>query len=344
MEWIVEEVPELKGYAVEWAEVGNYYLSRRNRLFHSADLKPPFDEIASIDAPVWKSLAANFRLAQRLLRFMVTNVRPLANGDLFVTFDKSVGIIRSGQFHSLTGLERPCRVLRSACAVDNSGDVYFGEYLANVERDEMRVYKYSPGTDHLQVVHVFPPRSIKHIHGIYFDAFTNALFCLTGDDEQECQILRTNDGFETVEVVGHGDETWRAVSMLFDRDHFYYGTDAEFRANHISKVMRESLERHILGEVNGTVFYSKRIGDDLFFTTTAENAPSQKENVAAVWQVDGHGKCSELIKFKKDRWHKALFMFGTIHFPAMSEDMTELYIHLVSVIGDNRCFCIRQTK
>jgi hypothetical protein len=342
MDWIVEEVPELKGYTVEWAEEGNYYLSRRNRLYRSADLKPPFDEIATIDAPAWKALAAHLRLAQRLLRFMVTNVLPLPNGELFVTFDKSVGVVRSGKYQALKGLERPCRVLRSACAVDSNRDVYFGEYLANVERGEMRIYKYSPGSDHLEVVHTFPPGSIKHIHGIYFDEFTNALFCLTGDDEQECQILRSVDGFKTVQVVGRGDETWRAVSMLFDRDHIYYGTDAEFSANHIYRVERETLVRQILGEVNGTVFYSKRIGDDLFFTTTAENAPAQKENVAAVWHVDGQGNCRELIKFKKDRWHKALFMFGTIHFPAISKNTTELYFHLVGVEGDNRSFRLRR--
>ena len=33
MKWTVEEVPELKGYTVEWAEPGNFYLSRRNVLF-----------------------------------------------------------------------------------------------------------------------------------------------------------------------------------------------------------------------------------------------------------------------------------------------------------------------
>jgi len=338
MEWIVQEVPELKGHTVEWAEPGNYYLSRRNRLYKSLDLKPPFAAVAAIDAPAWKSLAAHSRLGQRLLRFMVTNVRPLNNGDLFVTFDKAVGVIRSGRYIPLKGLIRPCRVLRSACAVDTSGDVYFGEYLANEMRGEMRVYKYSPGDDHLQAVYVFPPGSIKHIHGIYFDPKGNALYCLTGDDERECQILRTRDGFQTLEVVGHGDETWRAVSMLFDEHRIYYGTDAEFRSNHIYAAERDSFERKILGEVNGTVFYSKRIGGDLFFTTTAENAPAQKENVAAIWHVDSQGNCTELIKFKKDRWHKALFQFGTIHFPAMSDNMDHLYFHLVGVEGDNHTF------
>jgi hypothetical protein len=342
MDWIVEEVPELRGYTVEWAEEGNYYLSRRNRIFWSADLKPPFKPSAIIDAPALRGLAANFRLGQRLLRFMVTNLLPLNNGDLFVTFDKAVGIIRSGKYISLKGLIRPCRVLRGAVAPDENGDVFFGEYLANAERGEMRVYKYSPGNEELEVVHTFPPGSIRHVHGLYFDPETASVFCLTGDDERECKVLRSKDGCKTFETVGEGDESWRAVSILFDSEHFYYGTDAEFRENQIYQVDRQNLERKVLGEVSGTVFYSKRLGDDFFFTTTAENAPSQKENVAALWHVDRQGNCSELAKYPKDRWHKALFMFGTIHLPNMAGGCDHLYFHLVGVAGDNRCFRVRR--
>ena len=343
MKWIVESVPELKGYAVEWAEANNFYLSRRNILFHSENLKPPFKKVAAIDAPFWKRTASKVRLAQRLLRFMVTNVVPLSNGDLFVTFDKSVGIVRDGKYQELKGLVRPCRVLRSACAVDQNGDIFFGEYLANSERGEMRVYRYAVGADSLEVVYTFAPNSIKHIHGIYFDKFTKSLFCLTGDDEKECQILRSPNGFQTVEIVGWGDETWRAVSILFDEENLYYGTDAEFRANNIYKVNRRNLEKENLGEVNGTVFYSKQLGQNLFFTTTAENAPSQKENVAAVWNASRDGNISEIVKFKKDRWHPTLFQFGTIHFPNGPGDATDFYLHLVGVVGDNQTYRLLQS-
>ena len=51
MNWKVENVPELKGYTVEWAEKNNFYLSKRNVVFHSENLKPPFKKIAEIDAP-----------------------------------------------------------------------------------------------------------------------------------------------------------------------------------------------------------------------------------------------------------------------------------------------------
>jgi hypothetical protein len=41
---------------------------------------------------------------------------------------------------------------------------------------------------------------------------------LTGDAGSECRIMRTEDGFASVETVGEGDETWRAVSVLFDEN------------------------------------------------------------------------------------------------------------------------------
>ena len=39
MKWTVEKISELKGYTVEWAEKNNFYLSRRNEIFHSTTLQ-----------------------------------------------------------------------------------------------------------------------------------------------------------------------------------------------------------------------------------------------------------------------------------------------------------------
>jgi hypothetical protein len=344
MKYTIEERPELRGYTVEWAEPDNYYLSHRNRVFHSSDLVPPFTVVADIDAPLWKRVASRVRLAQRLIRFLVTNVIPLENGDIFVTFDRSVGIIRDGRYLALKGLKRPCRILRGACAVDKMGTVFFGEYLSNNERSEMRIYRYDPGSDSVRVAYTFAAGSIRHIHGIYFDEFSNSMFCLTGDRPSECRILQTFDGFETVKVVGEGDETWRAVSILFAKDALLYGTDAEYRSNQIFRIDRIADERTSVGEVNGTVFYSKKLGDDMFFATTAENAPAQSENVAAIWrQEETHG-LEELISFEKDRWNGTLFMFGLIHFPVVNRIDNELYFSVVGVQEDDRTYSIKRTQ
>jgi hypothetical protein len=342
MTWVVEPVPELRGYTVEWAGAGNHYLSRRNTLYSSATLTPPFTRLGVIPAPAWRRTVARVRLGQRLLRFMVTNVVPLASGELFVTFDRSVGVVREGTFSELEGLQRPCRVMRSACAIDNHGDLYFGEYLMNDARDEIRVYRYRPGSGRLEVAFTFPPGAVRHVHGVYFDVFTSALMCLTGDSDGECRVLRTDDGFKTVHTIGAGDETWRAVSMLFGGRAMFYGMDAEYRANHIYRLDRSTSERTSLAQVNGTVYYSKQIGDELFFTTSAENGPAQKASVAAIWRVSPEGVCSELATFQKDVWHGTLFQFGTIHFPYASVSNDALYFSVVGVKEDNQTFRIRR--
>ncbi len=344
MNWTTERVPELQGYTVEWAGDGSYFLSRRNVLFHSTDLTPPFTRVAVIAAPAWKRAVSGIRLAQRLLRFMVTNVIPLASGELFVTFDRSVGVVRDGKYVDLPGLRRPCRVLRSACAIDNHGDLYFGEYVMNDARGEIRVYRYRPGAGSLEVAYTFPPGSVRHIHGVYFDRFASALLCLTGDDDRECRMLRTDDGFRTMHTVGEGDETWRAVSMLFDEAAMSYGMDAEFRANHFYRMDRSTGARTSLAEVSGTVYYSKQIGKELFFTTSAENGSARKARVAAIWTVSADGECVEIARFQKDPWHGTLFQFGTIHFPYATMSTENLYFSVVGVKEDNETFRIRRTN
>ncbi len=335
---IAEEVPSLRGYTVEWADHESYYLSRRAHLYHSTTLVEPFVRVTTIPAPAWRRIASRARLAQRLLRFMVTNVLVLPNGELFITFDNSVGVIRDGTFVALTGLTRPCRVLRSGCAVNGDGNVYFGEYRLNAERDEVHIYRYSPGDSQVEVAYTFERGSIAHVHGMYCDDITGALYCLTGDDARECQILRSADGCRSFETVGERDETWRAVSVVFGLEYFLYGTDASFRSNHIYRTHRSTLKRSVVGEVDGPVLFSKRLGDAFIFSTSAEAAPSQEHNVASLWRTTESGSCEKVMSFKKDRWNKTLFKLGAIHFPTFSASADELYFHLVAVKGDNRTF------
>ena len=87
IKWKIEELPDLKGFTIESVDEGNFILSKRNKLYRTRDLQTRPKQIATISAPTWKTNISRIRLAQRLLRFMVTNVVVLSNGDLFVTFD-----------------------------------------------------------------------------------------------------------------------------------------------------------------------------------------------------------------------------------------------------------------
>lgn len=336
MKWRVVEIPELRGYVIEWAEPGNYLLSHRNQIYRTESLNPPFAHIADIDASLWRRAASASRLAQRLLRFSVNNLIPLSNGEIFVSFDKSVGLVRAGKFVSLDGLNRPCRTLRSSIAVDPNGDLYFGEYISNPERTPISIYRYTPGDDSVECV--LELEGIRHVHGIYRDHYEDSFLCLTGDVAGECRMIRTRDKFQTFETIGSGDESWRAVSVLFTEDAIFYGTDAEHETNQIYCLNRATRDRKRLGEVSGTVFYSQALNRDLFFATTAEGAPSQKENVASILHVDPSGNLSEIAKFRKDRWNGTLFGFGTVYFPNIFSASSRLFFHLSALEGDNRTF------
>jgi hypothetical protein len=342
--WTPGREPAFDGFAVEWAEPGRFILSRRNRLFSTAAPGAPLTPLCSFPASPGKSLLSTVRAVQRLLRFSFYNVVSLPDGSFFLSFDRSVGILRDGEVRPVPGLIRSARILRGACAVDASGDLYFGEYLSNRHHGPVYVYRLPAGSDRLEVVRRFEAGEALHVHGIYADPFEGGLWCVTGDRPDECRILRTMDGFRTFEVIGKGDETWRCVSLQFTRDAIYYGSDAEFSVNHLYRLSRRTGDRDMLTELEGPVYYSTRVGDDLFFGVSAEIwSPSQLVPNAAIWHVVPGGSVTRIVSLKKDLLPGRLFLPGTIDFaggPGLSD---RVFFHGVALKGaDTRCHMLRR--
>ena len=239
----------------------------------------------------------------------------LADGRLFFTFDRTIGTCRNGRFENLTGLVREARVLRGACAIDPRGDVYFGEYVGNPERHEIHIYRLPLGANRLEIVHTFAPGEVRHVHGIYADPVDDSLWGVTGDRGGECRMFRSTDGFRTIQMVGSGDETWRCVSLQFSPRSNYYGSDAEFIENYLYFVDRATHERTTLAAIDGPVYYSAALGDDLFFGVTAELCPSQQGRHGSLWHVrdDEPGTC--VLSIGKDLLPVRYFQAGTWQFP-----------------------------
>ena len=340
--WTVTREPALDGYTVEWAEPGELLLSRRDRLYRTDGVGAPMVDLGGFPAPAWKAGISRIRAVQRLLRFLFYNVLKLPDGSIFATFDKRVGSFRDGRFEPVGGMQRPCRVLRSACALSDDGCVYFGEYFGNPGREAVHIYRYRPGAERVEVVHRFPETAVRHVHGIYRDPHTETLWCLTGDEGGECRFSTSRDGFHSVETYGSGDESWRCVSALFTEDGIYYGTDAEFEVNHLYRIDRRSGRRDILGELDGPVYYSQALGDDLFFAVTAELCPSQVGRSATLWHVDSEDRLSRVESFPKDPLSVKYFLPGTLHFARGPGLGDRLYVHAVGVRGDNRTFVVKK--
>jgi hypothetical protein len=341
--WTVDREPALRGYQVEWADEEELLLSKRNQLFRTKEPGAPLELVAGFPAPAWRAAAARMRPLQRLLRFVFYNVIKLRDGRLFVSFDRSIGLVDGGRFEPIRTL-RPARILRGACALADDGNVYFGEYLANRERGPIRIYRYTSGRAEPEVVHDFSSHGVRHVHGIYRDPHDGSLWCATGDVGGECRILRSEDGFASIETVGEGDESWRSVSLAFTESHVYYAMDAQFEQNRILRLDRRTYERQVLGDVDGPVYFCRAVGRDVFFTVTAELCPSQVGRAASLVRISDDGEPETLCSFEKDRFRVGLFMMGTLNFPSGPWAPDRFYLHGVGLQqADNETFVVRRS-
>lgn len=347
--WDIAPEPLLQGYSIEWLEPDYFVLSRREELYEAHALHEKFVKIGTYPTLFWKKSVARYRPFQRLFRHMYYNVLKLPNGNLFLTFDRGIGLYIDGNIHPIDDLARPCRLLRSGCAIDKNGNVFFGEYLSNSERGPIQVYRYIPGNTRLEVAYTFQPGTIRHVHGIYYDPYSESLWCVTGDRGSECRILRTVDSFRHLETIGQGDESWRCVSLLFSEDAVYYATDSEFQQNRIYRINRKTGQRDALGNIDGLVYYSCNLGNDLFFGVSAELCPGQKGPIhkgraASLWHVAEDDKIQKLCSFEKDILPVKYFMPGTLHLPGGPGMTTMFYFHCVGLRGaDNLTYRIKKS-
>src|SRR5579863_6057188 len=327
--WRAAPIPELSGFTVEWAAPGDYILSRRHVLYQAHTLEPPFVELGQV--PMASHLRAAVRLdpVRRALRLMFYNVVRVAPDRVFATFDSSVMLVTLEQNKPVAGLERTFRVLRGGCAVTADGSVWFGEYVIERGFAPLRIYRLAPMSERAEIVHVFPEGFARHIHGLYTDPFDGSLWCLTGDANEHAKILRSSDGSESFATVGAGDQSWRAVSIQFRRDAIYYGTDAHRSPNGIYRIDRRTGERTQVAALDGPVYYSHPVGEDLFFGVTAE----QPGTSARLWHLDGDDRCVLLASFAKDKLPVREFLPGTLSFPSGPSDSRACYFSGVALSG-----------
>jgi hypothetical protein len=134
------------------------------------------------------------------------------------------------------------------------------------------------------------------------------------------------------------------VSLRFSKDAVFYGMDAEFQQNYLYRIDRATGKRETLTELEGPVYYSYSVGEDLFFAVSAELCPSQQGTFAALWHVAPDGECTRLLTQEKDRLPVHYFMPGTLHFPQGPGVRGYVPFHMVALRGgDNRSFALRHS-
>lgn len=264
------------------------------------------------------ALLSIFNLTSRLFRAEICNFYMLNDGSQLCIAKKGIfrrepgSKIFSKCFNVLRG-SRPINL-----CIDKNNRIYFGEYFANMEKKEVHIYESLDMGKSWHIVYTFPEGNINHVHGLFFDPYTDKIWVVTGDRENECIIANTDDGFKKLHIVLRGGQEYRTCILIFYKDSIIYATDSQYIPNIVKKIDRKSMEIKVVGHLQGSGIYGGQCGNISFFSSSVESSKINLDKSTHLWVSQNGSEWKEIYAARKDIWNGTLFRFGSIRFPNYS--------------------------
>lgn len=260
------------------------------------------------------AILSSFSLPRRIFRAEITGLYTLSNGARLAIAKKGLFLQKQGigNFEKCFSIPRGSKPLNICIAP--SGNLYFGEYFQNMEKQAVNIYCSEDNAQSWHIAYTFQEGEINHIHGLFYDKYTNRIWVATGDRENECIIGYTEDEFKTFVEVFRGGQEYRTCQLFFYKDFIVFGTDTQYEQNVIKKFDRKTLEITELQEVQGSVIKGGQVGEVAFISTTVEPSKVNTDKYAHLWVTKDGLHWEERYKAKKD-WLPFIFQFGTFEFP-----------------------------
>jgi len=314
---------------------GNILYASRGYTLLRADTVMPniaWEPIARYSPLWWRKLSASSRPTFRLFRDGFHALAALPSGHMVVAVAGAIITLLPGEreFKASHRVLRGTRPLHIAATPN--GDLFWGEYFDNRDRDEVHIYASTDRGASWQVAYTFPKRSIRHVHNVVCDPWENCLWILTGDDGTECRILRASSDFRTVDAVLAGNQQTRAVALVVTRDALYFSSDTPLESNYVYSLDRRgNLTR--LAAISGSSIFGCRVGEATFFSTMVEpSGVNEERNVRIYGSLEGE-EWRSLVTWPKDSWPMGLFQFGNAIFPDGDNGSRFLALTTVAVRG-----------
>lgn len=271
------------------------------------------------------------RMLNRLLRIEPSTMLLLKNGSRLVSAKKALFVAEKNSQKYLKTFEIPRGNKPLTLALNpKSGHLYFGEYILNgrfpdTERSEVHIYTSEDHGLNWKICYTFPQNTIRHVHGIFYDKFTNKMWVTTGDQDHESMIAHSDDGFKTLNVFKQGKQRYRAVTLLFYQDYIVYGTDTEHEKNYIYAIHRETGEETCLESLQGSALMATQNAlGNAALSTAVEPSEVNQEPYAHVWFSHDGLTWKNVYTVKKDVWSARYFQYGRITFPQNALDNNQM--------------------
>ena len=262
------------------------------------------------------------RLLNRLLRIEPSSMLILENGDRLVSAKKGIFVAKKNSKKYIKTFPIPRGNKPLNICLHPNGNLYFGEYIlngryANTERSEVNIYKSEDSGQTWSICYTFPKNTIRHVHGIFYDKYTKKLWVTTGDRDNECIIASTSDDFKSLDIIKQGAQKYRAVSLLFYKEHIIYGTDTEHEKNYIYSIDRKTNKETPLVELQGSVLMATQNQNtkEASISTAVEPSTINHHPYAHIWFSKDGLEWKDIYSAKKDKWSAKYFQYGRITFP-----------------------------
>lgn len=275
--------------------------------------------ILSVTLPVsaHKFFLSKSRIVSRALRLGIHQIKQIHNGKILICCDNSFFL----SDHALSSFKRINLNSRFFQLLDNSICVtpeftYFGEYTFNFKKNEVNIFRTNDG-ETWDIIYSFPKNTIKHIHLLQFDPFSQKIWFSTGDKNSECLLGYANYDFSEVEVVGNNHQDWRSLELLFTSEKIFWGTDNPDGQNWLISFDRNSQSIQKITRFNGPIYNLKRFFAGYLIVTATEGGIGEWDNRAHIWYSSDIEKLpwNDCISYEKD-WMPFIFGFGRLLYGA----------------------------
>ncbi|MDA7952037.1 MAG: hypothetical protein MPJ24_11185 [Pirellulaceae bacterium] len=299
----------------------------------------------------WQKLMLPFRLARRALRLDKCNVFPLFSGSAVTALIAiRQGIVyridcQNGEIKETLTLRQCRNVLHRSICKSPEGHLYFGEYGRNSERKSVPVYRSVDQGQSWTVIYEFPEKSIKHIHGCFWDPYEEKVWVCTGDYKNENYIIVANEDFNSIETLGDGSQKWRTCFPFFKNEEVIWAMDSELETSYICSLQRKDRTLTKVQDLPGPVWYAKELTDGWHcIATVQEIGIGVKDKHSHILVSQDAKNWQPVHKLEADWYPKRYLKFGAIGFADGPQSSEKFYIFAEALSGwDGKSFCCKLT-
>ncbi len=298
---IQKTIPNMVVHFIDHDEI---LTSSNYTIYSSRDKGITFNKIIDLKVSFLSQILVHYRLFSRGFRLGIRSLKKMNNGTILAIADRNLFRLEDEQLEVVHSFKRGFGPLREGWCEDDKGNLYLGEYFLNNKRNaSVNLLKSIDNGKSWQIIRSLD--DIRHIHCVQYDPFEKKIYMGTGDLDKESSIFFSEDEGETWTELGSGDQMFRTVSLLFTKDHIYWGSDSPTIQNYIYRYVRKSGEIEKLGAVDGPIYYSTILENGIkIFATTAEGDSEGKsaewDNKAHIWSSEDGVQWEDIKSWEKD--------------------------------------------